>query len=806
MLGYSSNSLHTARCLLFPGEKKGLLSHALQAAVTDVLNKEAVDSLALRQKCMDQLESIPRIQLLLLDFLGTEKTQILFTGHHASLLLFAAVDLLLLLEQLERLTGGTGREKPLYIDTVMNLTDDADGVSHIFTQALLYLINQNTSDLGQDKLVVQSLVWGELQEAFARGVFYDVVWKDDSWAKLSSFLRIHLQKYDRVDKEFAMYNSLLSVWIPKMDGNLIPENGKEHKKLGFTVDNKGVLEFLLYRIWGFKEFREGQWELIRCLFSGKNTLGLMPTGSGKSICFQLPALLLPGITLVLSPLKSLMKDQVDHLKKLGLDCAEYIDSSRTPIQKREIMSRMQKGSLKLLYISPERFQIRSFQLELLELLQNYSVSCLVIDEAHCVSEWGHDFRPAYLKIYDVYHKLNSPVILALTATASKVVKEDILKILRIPDENVLSMMSLDRPEISFEVKRFAHNQKKDRVLQDILEHSLPSVLGYPSLQILHQNGTGLLFTIYASPEGVTTERYGTGYISRMLRSWGIDAGRYHSKLSDQERNRIQEAYLENKIPILVTTKGFGMGIDKPDIRYIIHQCLSNSLEAYYQEVGRGGRNGEHAHAILIVMERHPNCLKISNRKKQAMRLYEPSCVRGWTCPYTVEGKCDYGMQAKFIHEEYPTEREMKKQIKGFLKCLEKTSHHTSDFEYVCKEDELAMVQKHLFHLQQQEWVMDYGILAYRNDGITLQVIVGTKWNQMQKRQVVGTITAELQLYKRQKYTMLDTIYDYAMSTTCRREYMMRYFGQSISWTCGCGFCDIEGINKAKTGKDGCISV
>lgn len=565
---------------------------------------------------------------------------------------------------------------------------------------------------------------------------------------------------------------------------------RNNKRLSLDSVDEDPLKFLLKRIWGYDEFRKGQYDIIKNALQDISTLGILPTGAGKSLCFQLPAVLKPGVSIVVSPLKSLMKDQVDHLHRIGFEFADYIDSSLKVRQRKEIMNRFKGGFIKILYVSPERLQIQSFQQDLIELLKDSGIDYFIVDEAHCASEWGHDFRPSYLKIMDVVDKLNKPALLALTATASLRVRDDIVEIFRLNDHNVILPGTFDRPEISLEVVTVEINRSKADVLKDVLTNKIPQVLGNESLSKLHQKGSGIVFTIYADPQGENTRTYGTEHILKIIREWGVHSQRYHSSLSDDIRVQIQDQYIKDKVPLLVSTKGFGMGIDKPNIDYIIHMCCSNSLEAYYQEAGRAGRDNEHAHAVLIASLRHPKCIQNSKR----LGKDKPLCASKWKCHFGGSVKCDYGMQAKFIEDEYPSEAEMKKDISRFIDALVEKAGGRNEFDIKCRKGDCAKSQKYLYYLQKELFVKDYFILDYFSQSMVIHIVLNKAFYRIPLKKTVDSITERLQNFKRQKYNMLASVWGYVSNDRiCRRQYLMNYFGDGVAYEGGCGFCDIEGI-------------
>ena len=321
-------------------------------------------------------------------------------------------------------------------------------------------------------------------------------------------------------------------------------------------------------------FRPMQREAIENILAGRDTLVIMPTGGGKSLCYQLPALLLPGITLVISPLIALMKDQVDRLRKLGIS-AVALNSTLSYAETRALVRRAQTGEIKLLFVAPERLESYPFNEELV----NLPISLLAIDEAHCISQWGHDFRTSYRRIpemYKAFAKGTRPTIVALTATATPEVRADIVQLLQL--EHPLNIVTgFERPNLAYGVLRECD---KDVRLRDILQ----SV----------DNGSSIVYAATRkSVERITDD----------LRKAGIGAESYHAGLPLVLRRHVQERYQSNETRVMVATSAFGMGVDKPDVRAVVHYDVPGSLEAYYQESGRAGRDGERAHAVLLFNER-----------------------------------------------------------------------------------------------------------------------------------------------------------------------------------------------------------
>lgn len=324
---------------------------------------------------------------------------------------------------------------------------------------------------------------------------------------------------------------------------------------------------ILKKHFGYEEFRPLQKEIIETVMAGKDCVVLMPTGGGKSLCFQLPALMMDGLVIVISPLISLMKDQVDALRANGI-VADLINSTLSQVEISGVMDRAKTGKLKILYIAPERLKVPGFD----DFLRALKISLIAIDEAHCISEWGHDFRPDYRNLKMIRKKFPAIPIIALTATATEKVREDIVKQLGLKESQIF-ISSFNRPNLSYEILR-----KKD---------------SFKSIVVLLNNYRDESVIIYCFSRNDTEKMVDN------LNKHGFKAAPYHAGLDSKKRTRNQERFIRDEINIMVATIAFGMGIDKPDVRLVIHHSLPKSIEGYYQETGRAGRDGLPARCVLF---------------------------------------------------------------------------------------------------------------------------------------------------------------------------------------------------------------
>ncbi len=538
---------------------------------------------------------------------------------------------------------------------------------------------------------------------------------------------------------------------------------------------------------GYETFRGGQREIIEAILDGENVFAVFPTGHGKSLCYQLPALMLPGITVVVSPLLSLMKDQVDALKAQGIESVSLINSTQTWEEYRRELNLLRQGKIKLLYISPERLRSRRF----LDLLNSIVISVFVIDEAHCISQWGRDFRPAYLSICEAIDTLFPKAIALFTATAPPDIQEDILNILNIPEPRVL-VRGIERPNLKLSVHECEEKEQKYTLLEK-------------NMGLLKGNGI-----IYAGRRSDTEE------IAEFLQKQGFRADYYHAGREPHERKQIQEAFFDdsrNGLDIVAATNAFGMGIDKANIRYIIHWTMTGTLEEYCQEVGRAGRDEKDSQCLLFYFhkdrELHEWFIKESAPDKPSLlKLLEVlENFKGseeyrlmvmdelvWKVGFK-EAKIQVGLtyleKLGFVKRWHnvpsrvsvrlrtqPTD-ETSEQSKLYAQLRQR---RVTDILSFCQDFELSprWVMEQLAELQNEGHLQYWG----KDDLMLIELLQDSELFSSLSEEQMG-----LGDYVKYRRSRIDKMVYYAASEGCRMKVIRDYFGEEVPENYRCGTCD-----------------
>jgi ATP-dependent DNA helicase RecQ len=468
---------------------------------------------------------------------------------------------------------------------------------------------------------------------------------------------------------------------------------------------------------GVEDFRPGQRELIEAVLRGENALGILPTGAGKSLTYQLPALLFGRPVLVVSPLISLMQDQHDKLSELDIPAAKLNSTLKTR-EEREVVGELVEGAHELIYVTPERLE----NPEYLELLKQQRISLFVVDEAHCVSQWGHDFRPAYLGLRDAVRELGRPSVLALTATVTPENVDDILKQLGIEGARVVQL-GVERKNLFLEVQRTPRTGQKREFLLSFLNE---------------EPGVGI---IYVATVKKAVELHGS------LTAAGIRAGVYHGKLKAKDRHEMQRRFMADELKVIVATNAFGLGIDKPDLRFVIHYNFPDSLEAYCQEAGRAGRDGKPARVVLL---------------------------------YRLEDK---RLQSYFLGGKYPRRDESMRVIEQ-LRLLIKAG---SEKHGVSTKDLAAAADISERRAKVAIAQLESASIVSRSRGRVLPL------RDVRDQEELDSLLNEYEGRRKSDRQRLEILMHYAQSPRCRTHFINEYFGEQSAPDCGhCDSCRDRG--------------
>jgi len=551
------------------------------------------------------------------------------------------------------------------------------------------------------------------------------------------------------------------------------------------------------RVYGFHEFRSGQDEILESVLQDSDTLAIMPTGGGKSLCYQVPAFIRPGITLVISPLIALMKDQVDSLRVLDLP-AEAVHSLMGPRDQEEALNKIAEGKIRLVYASPERLRNQHF----IDTLRRNTVSMVAVDEAHCISQWGHDFRPDYLRISQAIRSIGRPQIIALTATATEKVRSDIVKYLNLKAPRVF-ITGFDRRNLFWEVTQCADEKEKTSIMIERLSDL---------------SGAAIVYTGTRKNVERTVQKLNKG---------NLRAEAYHAGLDEAERIRVQENFMEGRTNLVVATNAFGMGIDRSDIRMVIHHTFPGSIEAYYQEGGRAGRDGNQATCLLLytpsdrmlqeffintryppretvfevydtIRQRPEELLWLTYREIGMMGqekipdLAVGSCIKILEDASAVKRLHRYDNQAElYLHKspqilinELPPRALNRKKLLHKLEEIYSEDQLTNGIQFLPAELAKRIglstdAMRRCFSQMEAEREISY-IPPFRGRG--LRILKRVKPEQL------DIDFQAIKVRKAYELTKLDQVMDYATTEECRRSFLLGYFGESAKGD-NCGACD-----------------
>ncbi len=543
---------------------------------------------------------------------------------------------------------------------------------------------------------------------------------------------------------------------------------------------------VLKEIFGFDSFRPGQEGVIGAVLEGRDTLAVMPTGGGKSLCYQVPALMREGLTVIVSPLISLMKDQVDSLLQSSVTTAATLHSGLSPEERWEVERKVRTGEIRMLYVAPERLRSLEFVLA----LRQAGVSLFVVDEAHCISEWGHDFRPDYLFLPRAVRDLGSPPVLALTATATPRVRQDILRSLRMRDPEVV-VTSFNRPNLTYRVLPVRDkNGKLPRILDVIRENPPPGI-------------------VYGTTRKECEE------LASGLRRAGVNAAHYHAGLAPGERSSVQERFMTDEVDVVVATIAFGMGVDKPNVRFVVHASVPGSLPAYIQEAGRAGRDGDGARCVVLYrgadLGRRKRLVTVNAAGTEEVGSFfralsgvageggrvnvPPSSlgslggVEGDVAGVLLGGMEETGLLTRGYDLWGEVEVHRVDEEPGELREEISKVHAALPGEGAVSLPELArkagvrpvVAQSALFRL------MVDGLVEATPRGSLADIRLKTSGLNDESR---SAIAARLKSRTRAAYDQIRTVETYATLSTCRREHLLRHFGdaEEVAPCAGCDVC------------------